>query len=67
MWLELSPLKPTIHRALPEWAGIAACCRQIIGAEGEGDYFDLIEALVWAADYTNGSAKLGDKYEHWRH
>lgn len=44
-------------------AGVAWNCRllagKIIGAEGEGDYSDLIEALIWAADYTNGAAKVG--------
>jgi len=44
-------------------AGVAWNCRllpgKIITAEGEGDYSDLIEALVWAADYTSGQARVG--------
>jgi len=44
-------------------AGVAWNCRllagKIISASGEGDYSDLIEALIWAADYTNGNAKVG--------
>lgn len=44
-------------------AGVAWDCRllpgKIISAEGEGDYSDLIEALVWAADYSSGQAKVG--------
>jgi subtilisin family serine protease len=44
-------------------AGVAWDCRilpgKIIPAEGEGEYSWLIEALVWAADYTSGQAKVG--------
>jgi len=44
-------------------AGVAWNCRllpgKIISAEGEGDYSDLIEALIWAADYTSGQARVG--------
>lgn len=44
-------------------AGVAWDCRllpgKIISAEGEGDYSDLIEALVWAADYSQGQARVG--------
>lgn len=44
-------------------AGVAWDCRllpgKIISAEGEGDYSDLIEALIWAADYSSGQAKVG--------
>ncbi|MDI6697968.1 MAG: S8 family peptidase [Candidatus Saccharicenans sp.] len=44
-------------------AGVAWNCRllpgKIITAEGEGDYSDLIEALIWAADYTSAQARVG--------
>ncbi|MCR4396647.1 MAG: S8 family peptidase [Candidatus Saccharicenans sp.] len=44
-------------------AGVAWDCRllpgKIISAEGEGDYSDLIDALIWAADYSSGQAKVG--------
>ncbi|MDD8020404.1 MAG: S8 family peptidase [Acidobacteriota bacterium] len=44
-------------------AGVAWNCRllpgKILDASGEGDYSGLIEALIWAADYTNGPAKVG--------
>jgi len=44
-------------------AGVAWNCRllagKVISASDEGDYSDLIEALIWAADYTNGNAKVG--------
>ncbi len=44
-------------------AGVAWNCRllpgKVISAEGEGDYSDLIEALIWAADYVQGTAKVG--------
>jgi len=44
-------------------AGVAWNCRilpgKIIGADGQGDYDWLIQALVWAADYTSGAAKVG--------
>ncbi|MGB9893240.1 MAG: S8 family serine peptidase, partial [Candidatus Saccharicenans sp.] len=44
-------------------AGVAWNCRllpgKILSAEGEGDYSWLIEALIWAADYTSGQAKVG--------
>ncbi|MDD8031043.1 MAG: S8 family peptidase [Acidobacteriota bacterium] len=43
-------------------AGVAWNCQilpgKIISAEGEGDYSWLIEALVWAADYTSGQARV---------
>lgn len=44
-------------------AGVAWDCRllpvKIISADGEGDYSDLIEALIWAADYSSGQARVG--------
>ncbi len=44
-------------------AGVAWNCRllagKVISASDEGEYSDLIEALIWAADYTNGNAKVG--------
>lgn len=44
-------------------AGVAWDCRllpgKIISADGEGDYSDLIEALIWAADYASGQARVG--------
>jgi len=44
-------------------AGVAWNCRllagKVISASNEGDYSDLIEALIWAADYTSGNAKVG--------
>jgi subtilisin family serine protease len=43
-------------------AGVAWNCRilpgKVISADGEGDYSWLIEALIWAADYTSGQAKV---------
>jgi len=44
-------------------AGVAWNCRllpgKVLSAEGEGDYSWLIEALIWAADYASGQAKVG--------
>ncbi|MBC7361174.1 MAG: peptidase S8 [Candidatus Aminicenantes bacterium] len=43
-------------------AGVAWNCRilpgKVISADGEGDYSWLIDALIWAADYTSGQAKV---------
>jgi subtilisin family serine protease len=43
-------------------AGVTWNCKilpgKIISAEGEGDYSWLIEAIIWAADYTSGQAKV---------
>lgn len=43
-------------------AGVAWNCKvlpgKVISAEGEGDYSWLIEAIIWAADYTSGQAKV---------
>lgn len=43
-------------------AGVAWNCRilpaKVITADGEGDYSWLIDALIWAADYTSGQAKV---------
>ena len=44
-------------------AGVAWNCRilpgKIISADGQGDYDWLIQALVWAADFSSGQAKVG--------